>query len=160
MVPIFGYFAYNENYLPAIIIFALAWFTDVLDGYIARKFNMVTSFGKLTDPLADKLMQVTALVFLAIQGIIFPFIVVIVVVKEILMAIGGYIIYKGEKYVVQSTWFGKISAGSFYVAIILAMFNMPYSSEIMIAALVVMLIAFLLYIREYFRLKKQLAMNK
>jgi len=80
-IPFFGYYLYNERYTVAVILFLLAGVTDVLDGIIARKFNMVTSFGKLADPLADKLMQLTALTILTIQDII-PLPVLIIVVAK------------------------------------------------------------------------------
>ncbi|WP_313561947.1 CDP-alcohol phosphatidyltransferase family protein, partial [Ruminiclostridium cellobioparum] len=58
IVPVLGYFLYFEHYIPAMILFAFGGFTDVLDGYIARKYNLITKWGKVFDPLADKLMQI------------------------------------------------------------------------------------------------------
>ncbi len=154
MIPAFAWFAYQNSYIIATALFAAAWLTDVLDGYIARKYGLVTSFGKIADPMADKFMQVTALVFLTLQGKIYLFIIIVVVIKEILMTIGGFLLYKYKNHVVQSSWFGKISAGSFYVAIILAMLDIPYSNILMVAALVVMIAAFVLYIKKYFDIRK------
>jgi len=67
-----------------------------VDGYIARKFDMVTSWGKFADPVADKLMQATALVILTINNIIPYPIIVIVVVKEALIAVGSILLYKKD----------------------------------------------------------------
>ncbi len=157
MIPAFAWFAYQNSYRGYIIataLFAAAWLTDVLDGYIARKYGLVTSFGKIADPMADKFMQVTALAFLTLHGRIFFFIIIVVVIKEILMTIGGILLYKYKNHVVQSSWFGKISAGSFYIAIMLVMLDVPYSDILMVAALVVMIAAFVLYIKKYFDIRK------
>jgi len=100
-----------------VILFLLAGVTDVLDG--TRKFNMVTSFGKLADPLADKLMQLTALTILTIQDIIPLPVLIIVVAKESFMIIGSILIYKKVNFVVQADWYGKFATVVFFLAIVL-----------------------------------------
>ncbi len=60
-IPIILYFILTENYLIAFAVFTLSSFTDIADGFIARKFNLITDWGKLMDPLADKLTQITTL---------------------------------------------------------------------------------------------------
>ncbi|MCL2068285.1 MAG: CDP-diacylglycerol--glycerol-3-phosphate 3-phosphatidyltransferase [Oscillospiraceae bacterium] len=62
MIPLFLLFYYTGGYLAAFFTFALASITDALDGYLARKYNLVTDFGKLMDPLADKLLTIAAFV--------------------------------------------------------------------------------------------------
>ena len=62
----------NEEFILAVVILTISGITDVLDGWIARKFNFITDFGKLMDPFADKATQIAILVTLAIKGII-PF---------------------------------------------------------------------------------------
>lgn len=78
----------------AFAVFLLASASDLLDGYLARRWNVVSEFGKLFDPLADKLMQVGAVICLAIKGMIPVIPVVIVFAKELLMLAGGLIITK------------------------------------------------------------------
>ena len=71
LVPVFMVFMYIDNpysYLIGLIVFAVASFTDFLDGSIARKYNMVTDFGKFMDPLADKLLTTVALIYLCLNG--------------------------------------------------------------------------------------------
>jgi cardiolipin synthase len=90
LVPVFGYFLYIENYPLAVLLFLCSGLTDILDGYIARKYKTVTAFGKLADPIADKIMLITALILLSTQNIIiFP--VTIIVVVKVLMRKQGFL---------------------------------------------------------------------
>jgi cardiolipin synthase (CMP-forming) len=156
IIPIFGYYLYEGYYLVAAILLIAACLTDVLDGYIARRFDLITTFGKLVDPLADKLMQVTALLILTIQNIIPLFILLIIIVKELVMAIGGLLLYKKDKYVVQANKLGKIASASIYIAIVLILFGVPYSNIIFYIAFTMMMISFYFYIKSYFAIKKKL----
>ena len=83
----------------AMIVFILAAVTDVLDGYIARRFHLITSFGKLMDPLADKLMTLSALVCLTVTGYVPLWLVIIEGAKECFMVIGGCIVLRKKKLV-------------------------------------------------------------
>lgn len=119
LVPFFGYYLFNEQYSVAVILFLLAGITDVLDGVIARKFNMITSWGKLADPMADKLMQLTALTILTIQQIIPLPVLIIVVAKESFMVAGSILLYKKIKFVAQANWYGKLATVVFFLAIMM-----------------------------------------
>lgn len=161
MVPFLGYFMYSEKYILSLAIFAIGGFTDILDGFIARKCNLVTKWGKVFDPLADKLMQVTALTFLVIQDFIPIFVLVIVVIKEFLMLIGGILVYKKGKTVIGANWCGKLASVIFYFAIIatiilsLDSFKNSYTSMAINVALglaiACTLFALAMYIIVYFR---------
>ena len=70
LIPIIIIFAIQDNYIATIIVLTISGLTDILDGFIARKFNFISDFGKLMDPLADKATQVALLVTLTIQKII------------------------------------------------------------------------------------------
>ncbi|WDU82801.1 CDP-alcohol phosphatidyltransferase family protein [Caloramator sp. Dgby_cultured_2] len=95
---LFVYFSkINNSFLFAMIIFFIAGATDVLDGYIARKYNMVTKWGTLLDPLADKLMLLTVLFSLSYTNIIPHWVFYIVLIKEISMIIGGFTLLKNMK---------------------------------------------------------------
>lgn len=78
-------FIAKEEFILAFIFLVLSGITDVLDGVIARKFNLITDLGKLLDPFADKATQVAILVTLAIKGIIPFWILAVVVIKEFAM---------------------------------------------------------------------------
>lgn len=119
LIPVFGYFFYKEQYLAAIILFLVGGLTDVLDGYIARRLNMVTSWGKLADPVADKLMQITALILLTIQQLIPSIVLIVVVAKEVFMGLGSITLYRKDKIIVSANWYGKLATVVFYFAIIM-----------------------------------------
>ena len=85
LVPVFMVFMYTSNpysYLIALVVFAVASFTDFLDGSIARKYNMVTDFGKFMDPLADKLLTTVALIYLCLNGMCHEVVICIVLARE------------------------------------------------------------------------------
>lgn len=120
IVPIFGYFLYTGQYIESMVLFLIAGFTDVLDGYIARKLNIITPFGECMDPLADKLIQATAISILCINGVIPIWVIAIVAVKELIMAGGALVLYRDGKVVVPANWYGKLATCIFYLAIFTA----------------------------------------
>lgn len=84
IIPIVILIAY-EDFLLALVFLTLSGLTDILDGTIARKFNLITDLGKLLDPFADKATQIAVLVTLTVKGIIPLWIMAIVVIKELAM---------------------------------------------------------------------------
>jgi len=162
LIPIFAYYLsmgdhnHMEYFYFAVFLFLLAGLTDILDGYIARKYNLVTSWGKLADPLADKLMQITALVMLSIKGMIFIELIVllaIVVIKEIFMGIGSIILYKQDNYIVSANWYGKMSTVILYFAIVMTIFRTQFSRALLILAILSALFAFIMYARAFQKIK-------
>ena len=110
-------------YLLMELIFIVASITDKLDGYIARSRNQVTTFGKFLDPLADKILVLTAMVLLVELGKIPAWIPVIVLAREFLVS--GYrliAVEKGGKVIAASIW-GKLKTVTQMIAIILVMFD-------------------------------------
>jgi len=128
LIPIIVIFAFEDNYIATIIMLTISGLTDVLDGYIARKFNFISNFGKLMDPLADKMTQVALLGTLTIQKIIPIWIIVIVIIKEFLMVSGASFLY-GKELVVSSKWYGKLTTVLFYVAIVCSLFIQYWNSS-------------------------------
>ncbi len=116
LIPFIIYFILKEQYILAFIFLIISGLTDVLDGFIARKFNFITNFGKLIDPLADKTTQIAVLLTLAFKDIIPFWIIIVVVIKEAAMIAGASFLY-GKELVVSSRWFGKLATVLFYVAI-------------------------------------------
>ncbi len=164
IVPVMGYFLYLGNYLPAMILFAFGGFTDILDGYIARKYNLITKWGKFFDPLADKLMQITALVFLVLHRFIPTIVLVVVIIKEALMLTGGIMLYRKGKTVIGANWYGKLATVIFYFAILATIIlsldslnNIYTTIAINIAlglAVACTLFALVMYIIIYFKFSK------
>lgn len=85
LIPFIIVFALQKEYILTIIIILISGLTDILDGFLARKFNLISDFGKLMDPLADKATQITILVILAVQDIVSFWILLIVLVKEVIL---------------------------------------------------------------------------
>ena len=125
---IVGYLS-EENYILAFVFLTLSGLTDVLDGFIARKFNFVTNFGKLIDPLVDKATQVSVLATLTLQHIIPLWILIIVLLKECIMIAGASFLY-GKELVVSSKWYGKLSTVLFYIAIVSSFFIKQFNLTI------------------------------
>ena len=111
MVPvfmIFMMFPFNEySKLIAVAVFALASLTDGIDGYIARKYNQITTFGKFLDPLADKLLVMSALVaFIPVAGV--PVWVVVVILGREFMVTSLRLIAAGKGVVIAADKWGKV----------------------------------------------------
>ena len=117
LIPFVIYFLVVDNYLMAFIFLTISGLTDVLDGFIARKFNFITNFGKLIDPLADKATQISVLIALMLKNIIPFWMIAIVALKEAAMIAGASFLY-GKELVVSSRWYGKLSTVLFYIAIV------------------------------------------
>ena len=117
IIPFFAYYMLiEEKFLIAALLFLLSGFTDVVDGWIARKYNMITDVGSIYDPFVDKLMQITSVVCLAVKEVIPVWIICVVAVKEITMIITGIVLYI-KKIVVRSNWYGKTATVIFYTII-------------------------------------------
>ena len=129
LVPFILVLIFQEQYLAAVIVITISGLTDILDGTIARKYNYITDFGKLVDPLANKVTQISILVSLAIKNIIPLWILIIVFLKEILMIAGASFLY-GKDLVVSSRWFGKLATVAFYIAIVCSLFIEYWNTSI------------------------------
>lgn len=108
MIPVVAILFSRGEFRAAAMVFLLACLTDILDGYLARRFGWITDVGKLLDPLADKGMQLTVLISLAGCGRMPQTVVWLVFGKECFMFLGGLFLYK--KHVVEgANWYGKIA---------------------------------------------------
>ena len=128
LIPMIVYFLITEHYLIAFIFLLISALTDILDGFIARKFDFITDFGKLIDPLADKFTLISILIVMVIKNIIPFWILIIVVLKEFIMVSGASFLY-GKELVVSSKWYGKLSTVLFYIAIVISLFIRWYNIE-------------------------------
>lgn len=128
LIPFIVYFIFTQQFILAFVFFTISGITDVADGFIARKFNLVSNFGKLMDPLADKLTQISTLGSLALVNIIPIWILIIVLIKEFIMIVGASFLY-GKDVVVYSKWYGKLATVLFYVAIVLSLIFRQFNIE-------------------------------
>ena len=144
-----------DSYIAAFIIFTISGLTDILDGFIARKFNFITNYGKLIDPLADKCTQIITLGTLAIKDIIPMWIIIIVVLKEFIMVAGASFLY-GKELVVSSRWYGKLATVLFYIAIVCSLFikqfdfSFDFSIYIYYLALISTIFSLIMYIKAFY----------
>lgn len=124
LLPVFIYVFFTvDDIRVAFAVFVFASATDLLDGYLARKWDAVSDFGKLFDPLADKLMQISAVVCLAFKGFI-PWLPVIVALgKELAMVVGGLLIRRKRNVTVYSNNFGKLTSFFFSIVVCLCFFK-------------------------------------
>lgn len=136
-------------------VFLLAGLTDVLDGYLARRNHWVSDIGKLLDPLADKLIEVAALVLLATHwGGVFIALAVVAILKEVLMIVAAYVIVSKVKIYVMSMWFGKVTTLVLYLEVLIVSFAPTTALLRDVMSLVVigsMLATFVLYYFSYRR---------
>ena len=155
IIPFILYFLVKESYVLVIVTLTLSGFTDVLDGIIARKFNCISNFGKLIDPLADKATQLAILFTLGIKNIIPSWILVVVILKEFAMIAGASFLY-GKKLVVSSKWYGKAATVLFYLAILCSMIVRIFNIEIQLdlyvyyLALIMTIFSLIMYFRSFF----------
>lgn len=121
MIPLFVIFALIETTAAqalAVIVFLLASFTDFLDGYIARSCNLVTDFGKFMDPIADKLLVMSALVVLVSQGRMPAWVCIVMLAREFIIS-GFRLVAAGKGTVIAAGMTGKAKTVTQMVAIVM-----------------------------------------
>ena len=149
----------KQDYLWTLLILMLSGVTDIVDGIIARKFNMVSNFGKAFDPVADKLTQMAMLFCLVsrFKYMMIPF--VLLVVKEVFTGITALVSIKKTNTVKGAVWHGKLTTVSLYamMAIHVVWFNIPRTLSLILVGICIgiMLMSFILYaIQNFTAIKK------
>ena len=132
MVPFFlvaVYFEKDSQVLPiSAIIFAVASFTDFLDGYLARKHNLITDFGKFMDPLADKVLVVAALAVLVEMNLIPAWMIVLIITREYAVSILRAIAANTGQVIAASQG-GKAKTVSQIIAVLMLLLNIKFKSK-------------------------------
>ena len=148
------------HYFLSAAILSVSCLTDMIDGKIARHFNMISTVGKILDPIADKATQFTLIVCLAIRYPILWYLVGLFVVKESFQLIAGGVSLKKGKMLDGALFSGKICTTVLFLSLILMILfpMLPYPVIVAIAGIdaVFMLIAFVDYIRAYFGKHKKI----
>lgn len=164
LIPVFWYLFMSGYRWWALAVFVTASLTDLADGYIARKYHLITDFGKLMDPLADKLMVVSMMMAWVIVGVLPLLPLVIIMMKETLMVIGSAIMLR-KKVVVYAARMGKyaqfvtvFTLGLCYFHEKLAALSFPLLHVLIWIAAAMAVCAFVFYARqcvEYLNKQKQ-----
>ena len=126
LVPVFIVLYLLGYHLAALAVFAAASFTDYLDGHLARKHNLVTDYGKIMDPLADKLLVTSALVCMVQTAVVPAWMVIVILAREFAIT-GLRAVAAGEGRVIAAAWSGKIKTVTQMIAVIfLLLDNWPF----------------------------------
>ena len=152
--PILYFSSYPNALIYALIIFVIAGITDLLDGYIARKYDFVTQIGIVFDPLADKLMLLTALTCLYIDAFIPLWVLIVMYIKELFMICAGLILFfKKEKEVMPANVFGKLATMMFSLAVVLILISPDTNifQYLIIFAVSLKMLAFSSYVISHYR---------
>ena len=179
LIPVFAYLFYNDQKILAVVILALSGLSDLFDGKIARKYNQISALGKILDPVADKLTQLTIAVMLLIDFRqadnatinAFAWVFLVFLIKELVMLVGGLIMLTMNIRPGAAEIWGKVATTVFYVGmtVIIAIgpevgalnemlgFELPgvLTGIIVVICAIMTIVAFLSYMPETFRQFKE-----
>ena len=184
LIPVFAYLFYNDEKIMAVVVLAISGLTDTMDGQIARKFNQISALGKVIDPVADKLTQITIAVMLFIDfktasnpiinalGWVF----LVFLIKEAVMIIGGLVMLLLNIRPGAAEFWGKAATLVFYVGMVIIIaigpevgalidivgFQLPnvVTGIIVVLCAIMTLAAFASYMPETFRQFKEYFDNR
>ncbi|MBR6552373.1 MAG: CDP-alcohol phosphatidyltransferase family protein [Clostridia bacterium] len=182
LVPLFAYLFLQGDFVPAVIVLALSGLSDCVDGKIARKFNQISALGKMLDPLADKLTQITLAVLLFITFNkaedtmlnAFSWVFLVFIVKEFIMVLGSVIMLNIGLRPGAAEIYGKVATLAFYVVMVFIigfgpevgafrnLFTIPNTLMmiLVIISAILTLVAFFSYIPDVIRQVKEKKANK
>ena len=121
LVPVFVTLFYAVNIYVALAIFVVACVTDVIDGFVARKFNMITNLGKDLDPFADKLLKLSTLICFVSVNIIPLWFLIVMLSLDLFLVVSGVIILK-QGIIIKSNLFGKLGTLFISLGVLLCFF--------------------------------------
>ena len=144
LIPFIIYSFVKLNNIPlTVVLIAVSALSDILDGKIARKFNMVSDFGKFFDPVADKATQIALAICLAFKIKMMIPLLIFLLIKEIFMGVSGYIVIKRTGAPDQAKWYGKACTVVLYGSM-MAMILFPGMPEWLSYALICLCAVFML----------------
>ena len=132
----------------ANVIFIVAGLTDLFDGKIARKYNLVTNFGKFMDPLADKLLVCSALICLIRLGQLPAWVVIIIISREFIIS-GFRLVAADNGIVIAASYWGKFKTTFQMIAVILMIFNIPALATVTMIMLVIAVVLTVISLVDY-----------
>ena len=144
LIPVIAWLYLTESFILAGIVIVISGITDVADGYIARHFNMISDFGKVLDPIADKATQGVVLILLTTRFSLMIIPIILLVIKESFMAISGYMVIRKTGIVLGANWHGKLAT----LAVTLTMFIHIFYSNIpsVISLISIIISSFLIFL--------------
>ena len=173
LIPVFvvlflnAYSCHGMGYhIGAVVTLAVSGITDMLDGRIARKFDMITELGKIVDPLADNLTQFAVVVCLAIEYKLLIPVIALLVIKELSMAVLGVVFLRKGRKLKGAHWYGKVSTVVFYAVMIVLLIvpyaKMPFPLSTVLIAIsgAWMLFSFIMYVHQYVLMWQDIKENK
>ncbi len=182
LVPLFAYLFMQGDFVPAVIVLAISGLSDCVDGKIARKFNQISALGKMLDPLADKLTQITlaVLLFLTFNKAedsmlnAFSWVFLVFIVKEFIMVLGSVIMLNIGLRPGAAEIYGKVATLAFYVVMVFIigfgpevgafrnLFTIPNTLMmiLVIISAILTMVAFFSYIPDVIRQVKEKKANK
>ena len=132
----------------ANVIFIVASLTDLFDGKIARKYNLVTNFGKFMDPLADKLLVCSALICLIQLGQLPAWVVIIIISREFIIS-GFRLVAADNGIVIAASYWGKFKTTFQMIEVILMIFNIPVLATVTMIMLVIAVVLTVISLVDY-----------
>ncbi|MGN0454690.1 MAG: CDP-alcohol phosphatidyltransferase family protein [Ruminococcus sp.] len=154
----------KEQYILAMVFLGISALSDCCDGYIARRFNQITDLGKMLDPVADKLTLLAVMVCITIMTPQVLPLMVILIIKDVSMLIGGTILLKKGLNPPAAKWYGKLGTIMFYGSVIIIVFlkavfkiEIPVLDIILLSATAFVMIFALV---KYFLIYKSLLREK
>ena len=137
MIPVFLLLLYFSYVYIALAVFILASLTDFLDGYVARKYNQITDFGKFMDPLADKVLVISAMVWFVEVGLMPGWALLLVVARELAVT-GLRLVAVDTGRVIAAGWSGKVKTAATMVAVCLMLLPIPAMVNTLCVAVIVL----------------------
>lgn len=132
----------------AMLVFILAALTDTLDGYIARKYNLITNFGKFMDPLADKLLVCSALICFVELGFLQAWIVIVIIAREFIIS-GFRLVASDAGIVIAASKWGKFKTISQMIAVILLILQWSLLKVVTVFFVYLMLVLTVISLIDY-----------
>lgn len=157
LIPVIVWLYCVKHAYPATVaVLCLSGLTDLVDGFVARRFNMVSNLGKALDPIADKLTQGVMLLCLITNFPIMLIPFILLALKEIIMGVSGLIVIRRTGAVHGADWHGKVTTCLIYVTMILhaVWYNIPrpLSVGLVVCCVAMMLLSLILYTMRNFKL--------
>lgn len=159
---------FTEHYLATLIIIVVSGVSDVIDGIIARKCNMISELGKILDPIADKLTQLTILGLLAFKQILLLVPCVLLIIKELASGFIGLYVVNRLHHMLTAEWHGKLSTVFLYCMLGAHMLMLVITGKVCVPATYILIavstaliaFSFIMYLFRYRRLIKEIKGGK